>query len=515
MRPRDNTVAVLEESMELTKRFSFNPKLGIDNPAMTADDTEPASDLSLRVCVLKRVNGETFGFQLKVEKGKQGHIIRQLESQGVGKRSGLKDGDRLLEVNEMFVDNLGHKEVILHDLQWSHIASFATHLFCYHVSKGRDLKELAIVNRGEGWRPPRLCHITRGAASGLGLNILPIEGEKGKFMMSPVKGGAAEKAGVKKGERLVWINGAMASELTHSAISKMVKKSKDHVTVLVIDSESEKSYARRKMPILPAMADAESMPYRPRRLHLVLGPEGYGILLKQEINKAGYSAHRLGEVDKGSPAELGGVKEGELLLEVNGEPTDSLSHEDVVSKIKQSGHQVTLTTMPPQGKEFYTKLGLSPLLFCLDVPPHRPEEKTESPLTPPVEPQKDVQINPDIRLCELQRGSLGFGFNLGCIQQKPGTFISQVTAGGPGGSSGLLQGDVVVEVNGQNMENESVEDVILQVKRGGRSLSLLVVDRRGYEWLKTNGKPITANNVATTPVVEKNAFSAAEPPTDD
>ncbi|XP_065106251.1 NHERF family PDZ scaffold protein 4b isoform X2 [Paramisgurnus dabryanus] len=516
MRPRDNTV--LEESMELTK-FSFNPKLGIDNPAMmTADDTEPASDLSPRVCVLKRENGETFGFQLKVERGRQGHIIRQLESQGVGWRSGLKDGDRLLEVNEMFVDNLGHKEVARRiQVNGSHVCLMVLdgQVYDQTVSKGRDLEELAIVNRGEGWRPPRLCHITRGVASGLGLNILPIEGEKGKFMVSPVKGGAAEKAGVKKGEQLVWINGAMASELTHSAISKMVKKSKDHVTVLVIDSESEKSYARRKMPILPAMADAESMPYRPRRLHLVLGTQGYGVLLKQEINRAGYIAHRLGEVDKGSPAELGGVKEGELLLEVNGEPTDSLSHEDVVSKIKQSGYQVTLTTIQPQGKDFYTKLGLSPLLFCLDVPSHRPEEKKESPLTPPVEPQKDVQISPDIRLCELQRGSLGFGFNLGCIQQKPGTFISQVTAGGPGGSSGLLQGDVVVEVNGQNVENESVEDVILQVKQGGRSLSLLVVDRRGYEWLKTNEKPIRANNVTTTSVVEKNAFSAAEPPIDD
>lgn len=70
-----------------------------------------------------------------------------------------------------------------------------------------------------------------------------------------------------------------------------MKKCSDHMTVLVIDSDSEKSYARRKMPILPAMADAENMPYQPRRLHLVLGPEGYGFLLREE--KAG--AGRTGE----------------------------------------------------------------------------------------------------------------------------------------------------------------------------------------------------------------------------
>ncbi|XP_067296267.1 NHERF family PDZ scaffold protein 4b isoform X2 [Pseudorasbora parva] len=384
------------------------------------------------------------------------------------------------------------------------------------VSEGRDLREFAKA-RGEGWKPPRLCHIKKDAP-GLGLNILPVEDEKGKFTVSPVKGGAAERAGVRKGDRLIWMDGAMASELTHSAISKMVKKCSNHMTVLVIDSDSEKSYTNRKMPILPAMADTESMPFRPRRLHLVLGPEGYGFLLRQEKVGAGRTVHMVREVDNGSPAELGGVKEGEMLLEVNGESTDSLSHDEVVSKIRQSGQQVTLTTMPLQGQDFYTKLGLSPLLFCVDVTSGSPEEKKEIPMTlkpavPHVEPEEGVQIDPNVRRCILQKGSAGFGFHLGCVQQKPGTFISQVAVDGPGEGSGLLQGDVVVEVNGQNVEKQSVEDVILHVKRGGDALSLLVVDQEGYDWLKKNGKPITVNQLSTISEVEESVSSAAEPPT--
>ncbi|KAK2912066.1 hypothetical protein Q8A67_004199 [Cirrhinus molitorella] len=507
--------------MELTERFTFNPKEGIDNPAMvTTDDTEPVSKPSPRVCVLRRGEGETFGFQLCEETGRQGHIIRQLESLGVAERSGLKDGDRLLEVNEMFVDNVGHKEVARRiQLSGSHFCFLVLDEKAYEraVSEGRDLKELAEASRGEGWRPPRLCHITRDAP-GLGLKIQPVEGEKGKFTVSPVKGGAAEKAGVKKGDRLIWIDGAMASELPHSVISKLVKKCKNHMTVLVIDSDGEKSYAHRKMAILPAMADAENMPYRPRRLHLVKGPEGYGFLLRQEKAGAGRTVHMVREVDKGSPAETGSVKEGEMLLEVNGEPTESLSHAQVVSKIRESGQKVILTTMPPQGQDFYTKLGLSPLLFCVDVASGSPEELKETPVmvkpeVPPVEPQEDVQINPNVRRCILERGSAGFGFHLGCVQQKPGTFINQVEAGGPGQSSGLLQGDVVVEVNGQNVEKESVEDVTLHLKRGGDTLSLLVVDQKGYDWLKKNGKPITVNKLEPISEVEENAASAAEPPT--
>lgn len=71
---------------------------------------------SPHVCVLKKEEGETFGFRLRVERGQQGHIIRHLDSLGVAERSGLKDGDRLLEVNEMFVDNVEHMEVRDHDL---------------------------------------------------------------------------------------------------------------------------------------------------------------------------------------------------------------------------------------------------------------------------------------------------------------------------------------------------------------------------------------------------------------
>jgi membrane-associated protease RseP (regulator of RpoE activity) len=48
-------------------------------------------------------------------------------------------------------------------------------------------------------------------------------GEKGHFSVGLVHGGAAEKAGLRRGDRLVWMNGAAVSDLTHSALTKMVR----------------------------------------------------------------------------------------------------------------------------------------------------------------------------------------------------------------------------------------------------------------------------------------------------
>ncbi|KAF7688680.1 hypothetical protein HF521_013487 [Silurus meridionalis] len=480
--------------MELTE-FVFNPKEGVDNPAMVvSEDPVKFSGPVPRVCMLKKEEGENFGFHLRLEKGRQGHIIRQVEVLGVAEKSGLRDGDRLLEVNEQFVDDIDHMEVA-RMIQTSGpqlcFLLLSSDEYEQAVAQGWNLKELSKAQRGKEWNPPRLCYIKR-SASGLGFSIHPVEGEKGKFYINPIAGGPAEKAGLRKGDRLVWINGAMACELTHSAMNKMVKKCNNHITVLVIDSMSEKSYIHRKMAILPAMADAHSMPYKPKRVHLIQGPDGYGFLLRHEKISTGRKVHIVRDVDAGSPTEFADIKDGEILLEVNGESVDHLSHEE----------QVSFTTMTLEGQDFYTKLGLSPLLFCEDhysgkeqQEKSTSQEQSPAILVSSVDAQEEQDVEPKPRLCVLQRSPVGFGFHLGWVQQKPGTFINRVAPGGPGESAGLLQGDVLVEVNGQNVEEECLEDVILLMKKGGDSLSLLVMDRTGYEWMKKTAMPITAKKV--------------------
>lgn len=68
--------------------------------------------------------------------------------------------------------------------------------------------------------------------------------------------------------------------------------------------------------------------------------------------------HILTDVESGSAAEGAGIMNGELLLEVNEESTETLTHEDIVDRVKLSGQKVSLTTISFQGLEFYTKVGL-------------------------------------------------------------------------------------------------------------------------------------------------------------
>lgn len=68
--------------------------------------------------------------------------------------------------------------------------------------------------------------------------------------------------------------------------------------------------------------------------------------------------HILREVERGSAAEEAGIKDGQLLLEVNEESTETLKHEDIVDRVRLSGKKVSLTTISLQGLEFYSKVGL-------------------------------------------------------------------------------------------------------------------------------------------------------------
>nr|XP_061797064.1 Na(+)/H(+) exchange regulatory cofactor NHE-RF4-like [Nerophis lumbriciformis] len=349
-------------------RFTFNPKEGIDNPALViTDDFETEQNTLPKLHQLRRVEGQNFGFYLQKNTDEQGLEITAINPWSPAEHSELKEGDRVLEVNEEYVVNMDFFKVA------RKIQSCGLHLFLLVLKRadyeqavctGVDLQKLATASKGGHCSRPRLYHIDWHQHYGLGMTIISAEGRKGHCILSVGAGGPAEKAGVTSGDRLVWMNGADTSNLTHVSINRSLKKSADSVTVLVVDGESESLYMRRKMPILPVLAGHCHLPHSAKTMHLVKGPDGYGFLLRQEkFPETRQTVHVLREVDKESPAEEAGMEDGDLLLAVNGEPVEFMEHDDIVKRVRKSGERVSLTAISIPGRRLFRNIGVSPLFF--------------------------------------------------------------------------------------------------------------------------------------------------------
>lgn len=97
---------------------------------------------------------------------------------------------------------------------------------------------------------------------------------------------------------------------------------------------------------------------------------------------------------------------------------------------------VTFYLYPNLSSVIFSQLGLSPLLFCEDHSSGKEQQKKSTPqeqspaalklLESSAEAQEEMEIESKPRLCVLQRSPMGFGFHLGWVQQKPGTFINRV-----------------------------------------------------------------------------------------
>ncbi|KAM6972512.1 Na(+)/H(+) exchange regulatory cofactor NHE-RF2 [Aplochiton taeniatus] len=95
------------------------------------------------------------------------------------------------------------------------------------------------------------------------------------------------------------------------------------------------------------------------------------------------------------------------------------------------------------------------------------------------------------RLCFLTKGERGYGFHLHGQRNKGGQFIRKVEPGSPADMSGLRAGDRVVEVNGENVENETHYQVVNLIRAVEHRTRLLVVDRETYDYLHSHSLPIS------------------------
>lgn len=77
--------------------------------------------------------------------------------------------------------------------------------------------------------------------------------------------------------------------------------------------------------------------------------DGYGFNLHAEKGKPG---QYIGKVDEGSPAEAAGLRQGDRILEVNGETIANKTHKQVVELIKMLPGETKLLVVDPEDESF-------------------------------------------------------------------------------------------------------------------------------------------------------------------
>lgn len=97
-------------------------------------------------------------------------------------------------------------------------------------------------------------------------------------------------------------------------------------------------------------------------------------------------------------------------------------------------------------------------------------------------PSKSQRLRP--RLCTLEKGDNGYGFHLHGEKGKTGQFIRLVEPDSPAETSGLCAGDRLVFVNGEDVENESHQQVVSRIRATVGRLDLVVVDPDTEQLLK-------------------------------
>ncbi|GAB5575456.1 Na(+)/H(+) exchange regulatory cofactor NHE-RF3 isoform X1 [Prionailurus iriomotensis] len=512
---------------------------------------EMASTFHPRECELSKQEGQSYGFFLRIEKDTDGHLVRVVEKGSPAEKAGLKDGDRVLRINGVFVDKEEHMQVVdLVRKSGNSVTLLVLDGDSYEkaMKKRVDLKELGqsrkepslndkklppVVKEGaETWTQPRLCYLVKEGSS-YGFSLKTVQGKKGVYMTDITPQGVAMKAGVLAGDHLIEVNGENVEDASHEEVVAKVKSSGGRVMFLLVDEETDKLHTEQKTRFRRETASLKLLPHQPRLVEMKKGSNGYGFYLRAGPEQKGQVVK---DIDSGSPAEEAGLKNNDLVVAVNGESVESLDHDSVVEMIRKGGDQTSLLVVDKETDHMYR---------LLQELPNGSVKEAPAPAPAPVEvssPDTTEEVGDHKpKLCRLVKGENGYGFHLNTIQGRPGSFVKEtrtsstmsnkggksghpclppdlsgkafsfspttlteglsyrvlimlsVQKGSPAELAGLEDEDIIIEVNGGKVLEEPYEKVVDRIQNSGKNVTLLVCGKKAYDYFQTKKIPIVSS----------------------
>ncbi|XP_076167140.1 whirlin protein dyschronic isoform X1 [Ptiloglossa arizonensis] len=219
---------------------------------------------------------------------------------------------------------------------------------------------------------------------------------------------------------------------------------------------------------------------------------GFGICVKGGKDaeaQSGVGVY-ISRVEEGSVAERAGLRPGDTILEVNGTPFRAVTHEEALKMLK-SCRTLSMTVRGPAldprcrvGHPVWSTSGRQQSCSWMDR-----QGRPASP--PPVYPPRDSRYCPRTRkveLCIEPGQSLGLMIR-GGLEYGLGIYVTGVDKDSVADRAGVLVGDQIIEVNGQNFE-EATHDEAVQILKTNKRMTVLIRDVGKVPHSCTTSQPI-------------------------
>eukprot|EP00118_Oscarella_pearsei_P000868 m.6002 g.6002 ORF g.6002 m.6002 type:complete len:1738 (+) comp14693_c0_seq1:214-5427(+) len=385
-------------------------------------------------------------------------VIQTVYKEGAAARDGrLKPYDRIQEVNNVDLRNATHDEAIAVLKKTSAVVRLT-------VLRGgtRELIESETVL------------LLKSPGQGLGISILPSKDGPGIFIADVIPDGLADRDGrLQPGDQILAVDGLDMRSATQMDVVRALKAAHGNVEIKVVHMESSSTMSS---PQLSSKSGYPDTPKQDRSLPRDLSfgvvqtppmPRDSTMQYSIELQKE-YESEPLGLGISGGPgsgqgslpvfvtnvrpdgaaARDGLLQPGDVILEINGQSLEGLSHVEAVSILKTS-----------------------PMRIDMKI-----SREVESSSTPASLSRESSQT----KVIRLRRGPEGLGFSVvggkGSQHGDLPIYVKNVFDHGAAAHDGQLKrGDQIVAVNGESLAGVTHEEAVQILKRCKGDIVLTVI----------------------------------------
>ncbi|RVE69317.1 hypothetical protein OJAV_G00076700 [Oryzias javanicus] len=288
---------------------------------------------------------------------------------------------------------------------------------------------------------PRLCTLHKGD-NGYGFHLHGEKGKTGQFIRLVEPDSPAESSGLRAGDRLVFVNGEDVESESHQQVVSRIRATPGPLELIVVDPDTEQLLKKHNLKCLKEyVSEGVPVPFEEEEEEEEVDE------VEEEEKEKGVVIAEETELVMVEETELVMVEETELVMvEAHGDVDGTEEEEEEEKQEVEAEEEVVEQEEAPREST--------------PVPRSNGDSHVEVEEKLSLSSEKEVCTEPRPRLCVIQRGPNGYGFNLHSERARPGQYIRAVDEDSPAERAGLQPKDRIVQVNGVSVEGKTHSDVV-------------------------------------------------------